>query len=99
MCKSLINDPIVFLLQIKVVGTDTGYPAKNTSRLAEIKILVSRNKESPRFERNLYTRNLPETTKVSASALQVRANDGDREVSTDLKFGILFFVTFSAIGS
>ena len=67
-----------------VYATDMGFPAQNSSNEAKVVIRVTRNDKTPKFERTLYTKSVPETIPIDGSVIKLNANDKDSAVSCPL---------------
>ena len=79
------------LFQFKVGVVDNGFPQKNSSSSARIRMRVTRNSNAPRFDSEDYEKSIPETQQTSSSVLDINAQDGDPE-------GPFKTITYSLIG-
>ena len=70
---------------------DNGFPQRNSSTAARIRMRVTRNRNAPRFDSEDYEKAIPETQQTSSSILDINAQDGDPE-------GPFRTITYSLIG-
>ena len=70
---------------------DNGFPMKNSSTAARVRMRVTRNKNAPRFDSETYEKAIPETHQVSSSVIDINAQDSDAE-------GPFKTLTYSLIG-
>ena len=70
---------------------DSGFPQRNSSTAARIRVRVTRNRNAPRFDSEEYEKSVPETQQTSSSVLDINAQDSDPE-------GPFKTITYSLIG-
>ena len=88
---SIIINFILIILQLKVGVMDNGYPQKNSSTAARVRLRVTRNKNAPRFDSESYEKAIPETQQASSSVFDINAQDSDAQ-------GPFKTITYSLIG-
>ncbi len=82
---------LIFIPQFNVGVMDNGFPQKNSSSPARVRVRITRNRNKPRFDGGEYDKAIPETQEVGSSVMDINAQDSDAE-------GPFQTITYSLIG-
>ncbi len=82
---------LIFIPQFNVGVMDNGFPQKNSSSPARVRVRITRNRNKPRFDGGEYDKAIPETQEVGSSVMDINAQDSDAE-------GPFKTITYSLIG-
>ena len=85
--SNLINScsKLTFFLQLNVYAVDQGVPPRR-SEPQVVTITVVRNRNSPEFQNEPYTRNINQNSQPGTGVINVNARDADRRVSLMVMF-------------
>ena len=82
-CWEFCNEQFSLLFQLNVFAVDQGVPPRRSGPRA-VTITVIRNRNSPEFQNEPYTKNINQNAQPNSNVLTVRARDTDTRVSKTL---------------
>ncbi len=74
---------LLSFLQLTVQASDQALPTDRTTTV-QVLVPVPRDDKPPKFERTVYTTEIPEYKDVGSEVITVKANDENRQVSIKL---------------